>query len=1081
MKKKLHLLIALVFGLCMNAQTTTVSITGTGTGGWNQPGAVALTSTDGENFTKTNFEIINDGQIKFSENGNWDLTNGFSTATAAPGFPNGIAGANTTLKDPIDPANPTATINNNIIATPGFWSVTYNIVTKAYAFTAGVNPNPTVNITGGGLDAAIIMNTANGVAYNKQSVTFGGGDGAFAQAGTNLTWGGPFPEGPVVAGASIPVPAGTYNVFFTRSSNPEFVFEPVVVGMIGNFVGSGWGGTVDLATTDGVHFTRSNYTFKSAWGDPYCHFKITDNHSWNVQFGKTEEFNNIPEASGIAINSGSSKDLVIEFGRYDIAFNRSTGEYAFTLLAPYPIIKVSGAAIGATDIALDTTDGEHYSTKSLVCGADTAKFIQDGTENQWSSASLSGTGTQNGALISLTEAVYNVDFTVSTGVYSFSNITVSMIGGHNDWGNGGPDIDLTSTDGINYSVMHQVLAGDVKFRDNHDWAHSFGGSVKPCLFPIGTGGGESNIVVPSGVYDISFNRNTLAYNFATSAVFSYYADADADGYGDVAADVVVFYTSGTHAGYSANNTDCDDTKAAVHPGATDTANGIDDNCNGTVDEGTTPAAPTAGAGACVGSPVTGAATALSGYSLKWYTTLTGVTALPTAPLATAKAVKYYVSQKLGAGTESPRLLVTVTGLALKAKSGALKLTNGTATTAITAVGCYVGTNTALTLTATAGASSYDWTLPTGIVRTAANGVGTNSSTTSTDAFIYVKFSASDLNTAYAKVTVKSFNALGCGSLLNGESVAFTRAIPAVLKTLVLTNGTATTAITDVSLYSGVDTELTLTATPATTAGLTPTSYKWVLPTTIISSDATCVNAQTGFYTSTSNVIHVNLKNVLPATTSLVINAHAVNGAGTSVAKVLPLKRVLPTAPKVTGSLSVCNIGTGFNYTITANAKAIKYLITGPVGSTVTSDNGVSGASANILTTSDLTFKVVYASVSVSTKLTLDIKSINGAGQTAKGTVLKLTELVTCAAGAKVAPVASVFKVVAYPNPSTEGFKINSSNRKPFGVQVYDMLGRSIEQRQLKSDSQIGANYARGIYNVIVTQDAQVKTLRLIKK
>jgi hypothetical protein len=71
--------------------------------------------------------------------------------------------------------------------------------------------------------------------------------------------------------------------------------------------------------------------------------------------------------------------------------------------------------------------------------------------------------------------------------------------------------------------------------------------------------------------------------------------------------------------------------------------------------------------------------------------------------------------------------------------------------------------------------------------------------------------------------------------------------------------------------------------------------------------------------------------------------------------------------------------------------------------------------------------------------------------------------------------------VAYPNPSTEGFKIKSSNEKSFGVQVYDMLGRSIEQRQLKSDSPIGFNYAKGIYNVIVTQDAQVKTLRVIKK
>jgi len=44
-----------------------------------------------------------------------------------------------------------------------------------------------------------------------------------------------------------------------------------------------------------------------------------------------------------------------------------------------------------------------------------------------------------------------------------------------------------------------------------------------------------------------------------------------------------------------------------------------------------------------------------------------------------------------------------------------------------------------------------------------------------------------------------------------------------------------------------------------------------------------------------------------------------------------------------------------------------------------------------------------------------------------------------------------------------------------------MLGRSVEQRQLKSDSQIGSNYAKGIYNVIVTQGANVKTLRVIKQ
>ncbi len=62
----------------------------------------------------------------------------------------------------------------------------------------------------------------------------------------------------------------------------------------------------------------------------------------------------------------------------------------------------------------------------------------------------------------------------------------------------------------------------------------------------------------------------------------YYRDADSDGYGK----------SATHrdacsapTGYVANSTDCDDTTASVSPAATEACNGVDDDCDGTVDEG----------------------------------------------------------------------------------------------------------------------------------------------------------------------------------------------------------------------------------------------------------------------------------------------------------------------------------------------------------------------------------------------------------------------------------------------------------------------------------------------------------------
>jgi cysteine-rich repeat protein len=62
---------------------------------------------------------------------------------------------------------------------------------------------------------------------------------------------------------------------------------------------------------------------------------------------------------------------------------------------------------------------------------------------------------------------------------------------------------------------------------------------------------------------------------------TYYRDADADGFGNAAKS-----TQACHAptGYVADNTDCNDRKASVHPGAAEVCNGIDDNCNGQVDE-----------------------------------------------------------------------------------------------------------------------------------------------------------------------------------------------------------------------------------------------------------------------------------------------------------------------------------------------------------------------------------------------------------------------------------------------------------------------------------------------------------------
>jgi hypothetical protein len=63
---------------------------------------------------------------------------------------------------------------------------------------------------------------------------------------------------------------------------------------------------------------------------------------------------------------------------------------------------------------------------------------------------------------------------------------------------------------------------------------------------------------------------------------TWYADADGDGYGDAASPSP---GCSAPAGHVADDTDCDDGRRLIHPGATEYCNTEDDDCNGVVDDG----------------------------------------------------------------------------------------------------------------------------------------------------------------------------------------------------------------------------------------------------------------------------------------------------------------------------------------------------------------------------------------------------------------------------------------------------------------------------------------------------------------
>jgi hypothetical protein len=82
---------------------------------------------------------------------------------------------------------------------------------------------------------------------------------------------------------------------------------------------------------------------------------------------------------------------------------------------------------------------------------------------------------------------------------------------------------------------------------------------------------------------------------------------------------------------------------------------------------------------------------------------------------------------------------------------------------------------------------------------------------------------------------------------------------------------------------------------------------------------------------------------------------------------------------------------------------------------------------------------------------------------------------------------SLFTVIGYPNPYDYqfSFRMESLSEAPVSIKVYDMIGKLIETREVTASDMpvqsLGERYPSGVYNVVVTQEENIKTLRMVKR
>ena len=302
--KKLLLLSLTLFCVVHSNYSQVISIIGdtSPSGSWSID--TNLTTTDNITYTLNNVTLTTatgpSTGLKFRQDGQW-------TTNWGGNFPNG-----TGVQD-----------GPNIQTIAGTYDITFNRSNGTYTFIS--NAIPTIGIWGPAVDsqngfggADVDMTTLDGINYTLSGFNFSSGTAYFrANDATVNVWGSTaFPSGTAqLTGPSIPVIGGEWFVSFNRITG-AYSFTYPNVGILGTALNGFNVEDTDLTTTDGFTYTILNLTLTDGL------VKFRKDNTWQTNWGSLD----FPNGTG----TQNGPDIPVTAGTYNVAFDRSTGDYTFS-------------------------------------------------------------------------------------------------------------------------------------------------------------------------------------------------------------------------------------------------------------------------------------------------------------------------------------------------------------------------------------------------------------------------------------------------------------------------------------------------------------------------------------------------------------------------------------------------------------------------------------------------------------------------------------------------------------------------------------------------------------------------------